>query len=272
MQRVIRGTPVSYEDLGSGTPVLVLHGVPGDHRMAQHYLEPLLAAAPGWRRIYPDLPGMGATPAADAVRTPDDLLDLILDLVDEIAPGEPFAVAGVSWGGYLARGVLARRASRLVGVLLWTPVIELKGADRRLPARRVIASDPATVASVAEDERAWLDLSVVQVPETLAAFRAAIKPGIRTADFDYVREVYYGPLLSDANLALEGPFEGPSLVLTGRQDSVCGYLDAADLAAALPRATIAVIDRAGHAVAEERPAIFDALVADWLERMALEWS
>ena len=59
-------------------------------------------------------------------------------------------------------------------------------------------------------------------------------------------------------------------MLAGRQDAWCGYLDAADLAESLPRATIAVIDRAGHAVAAERPAIFRALVADWLERMALE--
>ncbi len=133
----------------------------------------------------------------------------------------------------------------------------------------MIASDPATVAAVAEDERLWLEVSVVQVPETLEAFRTAIKPGIATADFPFVRGVYRHDL-SAANLALAGPFEGPSLVLAGRQDAWCGYLDAADLAESLPRATIAVLDRAGHAIAEERPALFQVLVADWLERMALE--
>jgi pimeloyl-ACP methyl ester carboxylesterase len=122
---------------------------------------------------------------------------------------------------------------------------------------------------VADDERLWLEVSVVQVPETLDAFRLAVKPGISTADFPFVRRVY-SQELSAANLALAGPFEGPSLVLAGRQDAWCGYLDAADLAESLPRATIAVLDRAGHALAGERPVIFRALVADWVERMALE--
>ena len=269
MQQTIRGTPVTYEDIGVGTPVVVLHGVPADHRMPQHYLEPVFEAMPGWRRIYPDLPGMGGTPGLDSVRNTDDVLDLVVDFVDAVAPREPFAVVGVSYGGYLARGVLARRSSRLAGLMLWTPVIELRDEDRRLPERRVVAADPETVASVAEDERLWLEVSVVQVPETLEAFRTVIKPGLMTADFPYVREVY-GHELSSANLALVGPFEGPSLVLAGRQDAWCGYFDAADLAESLPRATIAVLDRAGHALAEERPAMFRALIADWLERMALE--
>ncbi len=133
MQRTIRGTPVAYEEIGSGTPVVVLHGVPADHRMAQHYLEPVFETVPGWRRIYPDLPGMGSTPGLDSVRNTDDVLDLVLDLVDGLAPGEPFAVVGVSYGAYLARGVLARRAARLAGLMLWTPVIELRDEDRRLP-------------------------------------------------------------------------------------------------------------------------------------------
>lgn len=267
MQRVIRGIPVSYEDIGSGTPVLMLHGVPGDHGMMRHYLEPIFDASPGWRRIYPDLPGMGGTPGLDTIHDSDDVLDLVLELVDELAPGERFAVIGVSSGGYFARGVLARRAPRLTGAMLWTPVIELR--DQRLPPRRVIASDPATVAAVADDERTWLEVSVVQEPETLAAFRTAIKPGIMTADLDFVRAVYRAPL-ADGNLALAAPFDGPSLVIAGRQDHWCGYRDAQDLIEDLPRATFAVLDRAGHGLAEERAAMFRALVADWLERMELE--
>ena len=268
MQRVIRGIPVSYEDIGSGTPVLMVHGVPGDHGMMRHYLEPIFDASPGWRRIYPDLPGMGGTPGLDTIHDSDDVLDLVLDLVDELAPGERFAVIGVSSGGYFARGVLARRAPRLTGAMLGGPGHQAPRPSGRRHAG-VIASDPATVAAVADDERTWLEVSVVQEPETLAAFRTAIKPGIMTADLDFVRAVYRAPL-ADGNLALAAPFDGPSLVIAGRQDHWCGYRDAQDLIEDLPRATLAVLDRAGHGLAEERPAMFRALVADWLERMELE--
>jgi len=64
------------------------------------------------------------------------------------------------------------------------------------------------------------------------------------------------------------PFEEPSLILTGRQDSTVGYRGAGELLDELPRATYAVVDLAGHHLGRiERPALFTALVADWLERM-----
>lgn len=75
-------------------------------------------------------------------------------------------------------------------------------------------------------------------------------------------------MLSARNLDLDRPFDGPSLVITGRQDHMCGYLDAWDLNESLTRATFAVLDGGGHAVAEERQRLFRALVADWLERMS----
>lgn len=45
---------------------------------------------------------------------------------------------------------------------------------------------------------------------------------------------------------LDSPFENPTLIITGRQDRVTGYQDAWDLIENIPRATIAVLDRASH--------------------------
>ena len=63
------------------------------------------------------------------------------------------------------------------------------------------------------------------------------------------------------------PFVGPALFVLGRQDAVVGYRTALDLLDHYPRATIAVLDRAGHALPWEQPAVFKALVADWLDRV-----
>lgn len=35
----------------------------------------------------------------------------------------------------------------------------------------------------------------------------------------------------------------------------------------MPRATFAVLDRAGHGLPEEQPAVFKALAHDWLDRV-----
>ena len=269
MQHMVRGVAVHYEVVGDGRPIVMLHGLPADHRLPRHHLEPVFEGRPGWRRIYLDLPGMGRSPIGE-VTTLDDMLEVVLEVVDAVTDGARFALAGVSFGGYLARGVLARRSSRLDGLLLWTPAVRMGDGDRRLPPFEALERDPAVVATVADDERMWLNVAVIQSAETLEAFRAAVKPGILAADIEALRRLQHPLILADANLVLEEPFAGPSLVLTARQDAQCGYLDAWDLVPDLPRATFAVLDRAGHAVAEERKPLFRMLVDDWLDRIERE--
>ena len=63
------------------------------------------------------------------------------------------------------------------------------------------------------------------------------------------------------------PFVGPTLFVLGRQDAVVGYRTALDLAEHFPRATVAVLDRAGHLLPWEQPDLFRALVSDWLDRL-----
>lgn len=63
-------------------------------------------------------------------------------------------------------------------------------------------------------------------------------------------------------------FEGPGLIVAGRQDSMSGYLGAIDLLPGLPRATLAVLESAGPWLAWwERPEVFGALLRDRLERL-----
>jgi hypothetical protein len=49
---------------------------------------------------------------------------------------------------------------------------------------------------------------------------------------------------------------------------IVGYEDAWPVVADYPRATFAVLDAGGHLLAPARPALFKALVQDWLARMA----
>ena len=54
-----------YEESSTGRPLLFLHGFSLDHRHIANNMEPLFADRSGWRRLYPDLPGMGKTHAAE---------------------------------------------------------------------------------------------------------------------------------------------------------------------------------------------------------------
>jgi pimeloyl-ACP methyl ester carboxylesterase len=56
-------------------------------------------------------------------------------------------------------------------------------------------------------------------------------------------------------------------MLTARQDHLCGYRDAWELLDTSPRATFAVLDRAGHLVNIEQDVLCHALMREWLDRV-----
>ena len=63
------------------------------------------------------------------------------------------------------------------------------------------------------------------------------------------------------------PFAGPVLVVAGRLDSTVGHEGASELAAALPHATLAVLDDAGHALPHAQPDLLRAHLLEWLQRV-----
>lgn len=43
---------IYYEDIGEGTPILMIHGFTPDHRLMSGCMEPVFRKRDGWRRIY----------------------------------------------------------------------------------------------------------------------------------------------------------------------------------------------------------------------------
>ena len=66
---------------------------------------------------------------------------------------------------------------------------------------------------------------------------------------------------------LDEPLSAPALIVTGRQDAVVGYRDAWSIIENFPRATFAVLDRAGHTLEVDQQPLFRALVNEWLDRV-----
>lgn len=267
MQCQVRDLTFHYEDVGAGRPLLCLHGMPLDHRHIANDFEPLFTTRTGWRRIYPDLPGMGQTRAADWIIYQDQILDLVLAFLDAVAPGERVVVAGTSYGGYLARGLVYRRGATIDGLLLNVPLVEKDNAKRRLPPQLVIREDPAFLDALTEEEQDLRGFIVAQSLELLAEFRAVFDPAGAIADHAFLQRLREHDAFSFDVDALPAPFPAPALFLTGRHDNWCGYDEAYRLLDRYPRATFAALDRAGHALAVEQRGLFRALVNEWLDRV-----
>jgi pimeloyl-ACP methyl ester carboxylesterase len=260
-------TTLHYVQQGTGRPILMLHGSPLDHRHIANDMEPLFAARMGWRRLYPDLPGMGKTRAADSIMTQDQVLDIVLAFLDQVAPNERFVVAGTSYGAYLARGLVYRRGEDIDGLLLNVPSVDSASATQHLPEHRIISEDPQFLAALRPDEQELRDFVVAQSLELLDTFRQVIQPAGAIADHAFLARLDAQDRFTFDVNALPTPFPAPALFLTGRFDHWCGYREAYQLLDMYPRATFAVLDGAGHVLAVEQKGLFRALVSEWLDRI-----
>jgi pimeloyl-ACP methyl ester carboxylesterase len=257
MQVRINQIVLSYVEHGHGMPLVALHGAGVDHRELEAAIEALGTGA-GYRRIYPDLPGMGAS-TADGLSSNDEVVTLLVDFLQQLGAG-PVLLLGHSYGGYLARGVAARRPELVRGLALLCPLAEHTG---QVPDQKVVHQDPAASDELEPEHRQGFDeYFVVRTPATARRYRDHVLPGMALVD-----QAVLGRLVADWPIDLgTGPFAGPTLIVAGRQDSTVGYADAIGLLERYPHATLAVLDGAGHALIHERPELLAPLLAGWLDR------
>jgi pimeloyl-ACP methyl ester carboxylesterase len=248
---------VRYVEHGSGRPVVVLHGAGVDHREPEACFDPVLASYGGLRRIYPDLPGMGRTHAPpEAVRSADDVLDVLVAFIDAVAGDTPPLVAGHSAGAYYALGIASRRPETVAGLALVCPLLpETRDVP---PHRRVTGSH-----DIGDD--GFRSYFVVQTPAMLERYQKYVVPGVALADPVATGRIGERWQLS-APTERGQQFPGPTLLVAGRQDSVVGYAATVDLLTHHAGSTLAILDGVGHALPHEQPTLLAALVTDWLDR------
>lgn len=249
---------------GDGVPVLALHGWSPDHRLMTGCLEPIFGELSGYRRLYPDLPAMGLSPAGD-IDSSDGIMAALRAFIDEQIGDEPFLLLGESYGGYLARGLVAERPEQVRGMALICPVGTLEHQDRRLPEHVVLRTEPGVIESLEAGED-FAELAVVQSAAALAAYRSDVAPGLAIADEAAMERIRKKWALTTAPES-GPPYTGPSLILCGRQDAIVGYEDQYELLSHYPRATYATVDVAGHNLQLEQPELLRAFVREWLLRV-----
>lgn len=181
------------------------------------------------------------------------------------AAPERFALAGLSMGGYVALEIMRMAPGRVTRLALLDTsarpdtleatarrrrLMELAGRDFTAvhgelwpilvaPARRNDAELEARVRAMADETG----------PEAFVRQERAI-----------IGRMDSRPFL--ASIAV------PTLVLVGEHDALTPPDDAIEMKQAIPGASLAVIEEAGHLTALERPGEVSAALAAWLERPA----
>jgi pimeloyl-ACP methyl ester carboxylesterase len=248
---------VHYVEHGHGVPLVALHGVGVDHREIEAAIEGLVPQAT-CQRIYPDLPGMGRS-TAEGLTANIDVVKVLVRFIEQLDVGAVL-LAGHSYGAYLAQAVAAQRPDLVLGLALLCPVAE---QSRNVPDQEVVRQDADAHDELEPALRAGFDeYFVVRTRATARRYRDYVVPGTKLVD-----EQALGRIFGEWSLELgSGVCSAPTLVVAGRRDSTVGYTDSAELINRYPRATLTVIEDAGHALMHERPELLSALLSDWIRR------
>ncbi len=171
-------------------------------------MERVFASRPGWRRVYVDLPGFGASPASEQIRGSDDVLAVVLELLAEVAGDGPAVLVGQSWGAYLANAAAQARPDVVAGLAMLCPMTVPDRAQRDVPPhpdvrarRRGSATAPTPTICASSARSRWC-----QDAHHWQFFVESVLPGLQAADPDAVSRIEEGYALTPTSAP---PFAGP---------------------------------------------------------------
>lgn len=167
---------IFYEDAGTGTPLVFLHGNPTSSHLWRHIVPAIAAPA---RRLAPDLIGMGRSGKPDIAYSFDDHACHLDAWFDALAL-DGVVLVGHDWGGALAFDWAARHPERVRGIAFMETIMrpmtwdDLPNARPRYEALR----SPGTGETKVLDENFFIEQALKATvlnglsPEDHAVYRA----------------------------------------------------------------------------------------------------
>lgn len=263
-QRIVAGgIETNYHDVGSGAPVLLIHGSgPGVTAWANWRLV-LPELAETCRAIAPDMVGFGYTERpADIQYSTDGWVDHAIGLLDALGI-EKTDLIGNSFGGAIALALAIRHPQRVRRLVLMgsvgvpfeiTPELDaVWGYEPSLVAMRGLLDIFAHDRSLVNDELAEL------------RYQASIRPGFQesfSAMFPAPRQRWVDAMASaEADIRA---IQHKTLVIHGRDDRVIPLSNSITLNRWIDDSQLHVFGRCGHWVQIEHNREFNQLVSNFL--------
>ncbi len=123
----INGINVHFEIIGTGKPILLLHGVGLDHTIWKSMAEMYASQA---QFILPDLRGQGRSELGDTNHTLEQMAEDIRKLLDHLQV-ESVTLGGHSMGGYVALAFAEKYPDRLAALAMITSNADADSVEKR---------------------------------------------------------------------------------------------------------------------------------------------
>jgi YbgC/YbaW family acyl-CoA thioester hydrolase len=245
---MVHGVNLAVEVLGEGPAVLFVHGYPLDRTMWRAQMDGLK----GFRRIAPDLRGMGQSDAPDLgygmnIYAAD--LAALLDALDI----QDVVLCGLSMGGYIIFELLRTSRSRVRGLVL----MDTRSTPDTPEARR--ARDAAAVTA---RERGAAAIAEAMLSKMLAPATLANNPDLVEQVRTTITRTPAAGIIGALSAMRDRPGSDsllptlagiPTMVMVGEADTLTPPDDARAMAQAIPGARLEIVPGAGHLPPLEAP-------------------
>lgn len=251
----INGTHLAVDVEGEGPAVLFIHGYPLDRTIWEHQV----AHLDGWRRIAPDLRGMGESDAPGGDYGMATYSADLAALLDELGV-ERTVLCGLSMGGYVALDFLRRWPARVSGLILMDTRAEAdtaEGRQGRDAAIQVARQSGAEAIAEGMLPKILADGASPDMEDRVGAMMAATPvAGIIGALEAMKSRSDSTPMLRTIGV--------PTLVIVGEDDAITPPEQARVMARAIPGARLLIVSDAGHLPPVERPEVTTEALRDFL--------
>ncbi len=243
---------LAYTDVGTGAPVLLLHGYPFNRSMWTAQIEVLSQTH---RVVAPDLRGFGESDTSDAPATMDRMAQDVALLMDSLGISRS-AVGGLSMGGYVALAFYRQFPARVTALILadTRPQADTEEAKqtREQQAKQILAEGMASnVDSMLP--KLLTPETVSKRPEVVKRIRNMMlktKPAGAAA-------ALRGMAARDDQTELLSRIVAPTLILVGRDDAITPVQDSEKMHGEIAGSRLVIIEHAGHVSNIERAEEFN---------------
>lgn len=264
MRIKLQDTNIFVEDLGSGVPLLLIHGFPLNREMWRPQIETLSTTA---RVIALDLRGHGQSPPTVGTYSMDLLADDCAGVLEALKVDQPVVVCGLSMGGYVSFAFFRRHSEKVAGLVLAST---RAGADS---VEAKINRDKAALLTEKNGTQSVIDslLPIIMAPQTYREKPELVSQvaGImeKTSTSGMVSALKGMKTRPDSTPTL-GQIKVPTLIIHGADDQIIPLSDSEAMHTAISDSRLELIPDAGHLLNLEQAQLFNRAVESFLSALS----
>ena len=253
---------INYIEDGDGYPVVLIHGLAGDHTA---WLPQVDALRGDYRVVAFDNPGSGDSSTVDDPASTADLADATLGLMDQLGI-ERAHVIGRSMGGAIAQHMALKAPDRLQSIAMAASFARLDSIGAQVITNLQLLLRWRPNWAEWAPHAVFLFVSPAffnENPELIARITELV--GDEGRDLTSYDHLATACLEHDA-LDRLGEIDTPALVMAGRLDPICSMTSQNWMMEALPNAELEVFEKSSHFFLMEEAGKALTTLKDWLAK------